>query len=202
MSFCKKVRIYMPLKNGPGKKVTTVRQELTGDWKGIPPHITLLEIELGECVSVHGDELVKLVQEFASEYVKKIEFELCDAPNDVKQFKIFTALRYNILGESIQSLYDQIVSAILKCAGIDGDLAISETDKHIEFSHDGKQIYAVPLYARDLSLLKGHISVSVTGKITVPDAATEVIRSRLSGVLHHLSFDHFSEVKVEVIDNR
>lgn len=202
MSYLKKLRVYMPLKNGPGKKVSTVRQELTGDWKGIPPHVTLLEIELGECVTVHESELVKIVREFASEYTKKVEFELCDAPNDVKQFKIFTALRYDILGEPIQSLYDQIISAILKCISVSEDVVASETDKHIEFSHDGMQIYALPLYARDPTLLKGHISVSVTSKITVPDVATEVIRSRLGDVLHHLSFDHFSEVKVEVIDNR
>lgn len=202
MSFCKKLRIYMPLKNGVGKKITAVRQEVTGDWKGIPPHVTLLEIELGDSVIAFSDELIKLVQSCASEYIGKVAFELCDVPDDVKQFKIFTALRYNIIGESMQTFYEQVISIILKCAQVSGDIITNTTSNHIEVSSDGHMIYALPLYARNPALLKGHVSVSVTGKIKDLDSATEIIRTRLGGIIHHLSSEHFASVNVEVIDNR
>jgi hypothetical protein len=197
MSSTNKLRVFIPLKNGIGKKVSAVRQELSGDWKGIPPHMTILEIGLGDCVMQHSIELTQIVQSIVSEYIVNATFALCDQPNDVRQFTIFTALRYNA-NKNLKELYDKITNAIVKCANISGEITRTETTS-VVFSIGTQTIYTLPLYASDLTQMKTHVSIIVTEKI-IKDDAHNIIRTRLGKIMQTLTSEHFSDAKIEIIN--
>lgn len=196
----RRLRIYVPLNGGLNKKITAARQELTGDWKGIPPHITLLEIDVNEGII---ESCIDVIQKYTSEFISSEVFDLSDAPDDVRQFKIFTALRYN--APHIREIYEKTISLILEKCQLtpDEELIVTETASNIIFSTARHgMIYALPLYAKDLSLLKCHVSICITQKIKDVAASSEFIRERLGGIMKQLTSKNFTEVKVEIIESR
>jgi hypothetical protein len=181
-----KLRVYLPLKGGLNKKITAVRQKLTGDWKGIPPHLTLLELTFNAKLITNVDTLQQRLLDVFSQFLQQIMFTLCDPPEDIKSFGVYLALRYHI-SPSLTTLYEQ-VNTIFR-----------------ELTHEPEleKVYALPLYTRKEGdspspAVMGHVSIVALDKISSLEVAQDLIRTQLGTIMSQLTQEHFTSLKIEL----
>lgn len=194
-----KLRVYMPLKNGLGKKISAMRTAVTGDWKGIPPHVTLFDFNFTRSCFDDVDHFKQTILECAQAFVGKTQFVLCQEPNDIHIFKNFVALRYDV--SNFQELFDEIKKIILEHCNIKGEPTVTETSDEIITNVCNVPVCSFPIYTKNPELFKGHISISRVEKIKEIDNAPQIIRNSITQQLKILTIDTFTEVKVDIVDN-